>query len=628
MSTIHQRIPTRISPDILDTIGKSFKFSHGKGVAEWLKNSLDNYLRLTEYGEESRSGMWPVLLNLVDGARTKPGPNLAVIDFGGASFDDVQQFFLYWGDRSAATHGRRSNASVTGGHGNGGKFYMREMWRHGSRFLTWRNHKVTSLIVDRSDDGTTGMWELQDQTMDWRDSLRFALSDEENLGGNDWIISYLQKHEPSILEELDACRRGLSVVVGRRAEQLYSSNDVVSGARWNYQRLVDDIREAPQARRPIRELSISVFVNGELRLPHLHSHSFDDDPDWPPQEWILPSHIVEGETDPVTDASIGSFQLRKSATQLSGRMKEFNCIFITDEAGNPVASYPMGEVPISGYSALLSFLSGNLQLTFPKLDSLVQNDRERLISTQTTYRILAWVGERVLERAREIEGAQREMERKNELELATVLNQALNDHAKRFLREVQTEILVDLIRDTNGTEPSSEGGEGVGWEGQGGIGERGDGPDGKGPDGKGGTNPGDLDEIPGTSHQSRVPRFPQVLLSGIDPDPSKDDGASKQFTDRHPPLEQDDIDRQHNVWWINTLHPFAQEALRHGGAQGSTFKAFQLYMFCEVVQYETLRLIQLREAELSLDRVENDLAEVSNMFLAELPRDLVEELFG
>ena len=53
-------IKTRISTDILDTIGKSFKFSHGKGIAEWLKNSLDHYLRLSDMGDEAITGEWPV----------------------------------------------------------------------------------------------------------------------------------------------------------------------------------------------------------------------------------------------------------------------------------------------------------------------------------------------------------------------------------------------------------------------------------------------------------------------------------------------------------------------------------------------------------------------------------------
>jgi len=81
-----RKIKTRISPDILDTIGKSFKFKHGKGVAEWLKNSLDQYLRSFEQGEETLAGNWPVFINLIDAPSQSKGPNLAVIDFGGRSF--------------------------------------------------------------------------------------------------------------------------------------------------------------------------------------------------------------------------------------------------------------------------------------------------------------------------------------------------------------------------------------------------------------------------------------------------------------------------------------------------------------------------------------------------------------
>ena len=76
-------IPAKISSDILDTLGRSFKFKHAKGIAEWLKNSLDQYLRLRTNGQEPRSGSWPVILNLMDGQSAKNGPNLAVIDFGG-----------------------------------------------------------------------------------------------------------------------------------------------------------------------------------------------------------------------------------------------------------------------------------------------------------------------------------------------------------------------------------------------------------------------------------------------------------------------------------------------------------------------------------------------------------------
>src|ERR1700730_12956066 len=97
MTTV-ELVETRISPDMLDTVGRSFKFRHGSGVAEWLKNSLDNYLRRAHSGEETQAGNWPVMINLIDGTNQSLGPNLAVIDFGGTTLKDIQDFFLYWGD--------------------------------------------------------------------------------------------------------------------------------------------------------------------------------------------------------------------------------------------------------------------------------------------------------------------------------------------------------------------------------------------------------------------------------------------------------------------------------------------------------------------------------------------------
>ncbi len=174
-------VKTKISPDFLETIGKSFKFRHGSGVAEWLKNSLDNYLRLRELGTEPRSGAWPVLVDLIDAARHGEGPNLAVIDFGGSSLQEVDDFFLDWGSRSAATHGRFSQVALTGGHGNGGKFYMRQMWRKGARFLTLRDGKATSLVVERREDENTGYWEFKEAALSWRKALELALPETEHL---------------------------------------------------------------------------------------------------------------------------------------------------------------------------------------------------------------------------------------------------------------------------------------------------------------------------------------------------------------------------------------------------------------------------------------------------------------
>lgn len=609
-----EKIDIRISPDLLDTIGKSFKFRHGKGISEWLKNSLDNYLRLRSQNEEPMTGNWPVLLDIIDGDKSKPGPHLAVIDFGGTHFDAIQNFFLYWGDTSAATHGGRfSHAPVTGGHGNGGKFYMREMWKDGARFLTWRDGHLTSLIVAPGDQS---YWEYKNITEpNWRNALNAALPEKEGLGTANKIIQHLEHHQLQLVDDLDTRQRGFTAVVGRRAKQILSSNDVVRGRKWQHQQLIDEIRSAPQARRPIYELRISVLVNGEQRLARLEQEPVSPDPDWPDKEWPVPGTTVGNH-----EARIGTLRLRKAAPQLVGRLREHNVISIIDGGSNPIAWYPLNELPVVK-SPILPFIHGELEINFKKISELIANDRERLIPCPQTQNLLEFVATKIKERVEEIEQTERARERAANLERASILNESLNQHARRFLEQVQTEIMVDFL--------DNETGGGPGPHGRGSGRTEGTGPHKTGRQGTGG-GPGEKGaaETPGERTRAKRPRFPVILLSGYDEDPSNNKRETKHLTKMHPPLYQDDVDRNYNIWWINTMHPFAGAALAHGGPKGSAFKSHQLFMFRDVVQREAMRMLQRREAEVALDRLETELDEISNRFLGELPVDLIDELLS
>jgi hypothetical protein len=277
----------------------------------------------------------------------------------------------------------------------------------------------------------------------------------------------------------------------------------------------------------------------------------------------------------------------------------------------------MNQLPLAGASPTLALLHAELKLEFSGADDLVQNDRERLVSSPKTGAILEWVSAQIWQQAQAIEGAQKAKERQSGLLKASILNEEFNSYAQQFLEELQSQIFVDLIDDPLG------GGPGIGADGRGPTGK---GPGGEGPrnDGAGGgTGEGGSKEQEGGEQPVRRPKFPQVLLSGIDEDPASSGGDSKTFTESHPPLNQDDTDKRYNVWWINTSHPFAEAALKAGGPEGAPFKNHQMSMFRDVVQREALRYLQRREAELGLDRVENELDEISNRFLAELPVDLV-----
>lgn len=624
-------VPTRISPDLLDTIGKSFKFRHPVGVAEWLKNVLDNYLRLRERGAESMPGKWPVIIQLIDASRQKNGPSLAVIDFGGSELSEINEFFLHWGSTSAASHGKKMTAAaLTGGHGNGGKFYMREMWRNGARFLTFKNGRATSLVVQKRTDGNTGYWELKNQPCSWREAMAIALDPREALGGADVLLTSMQSQFPQIVSELDAGKRGFTAVVGMKALQVLSSNDFVQGGHWEHQKLVDGIRDAAQARRPIRELHVAVYINGSIAVPKLDPEPIEEDPSWDVKSLPVPTTVLKTQTFLPVDDGAGFLELRKAQMPLTGRLKDRNAILVLDQSGNPVGSYlVLRDLPLRGNSKLLEFIYGELQLTFKGQNELVQNDRDKLVPSDTTTAILDWVADQLWERVKQLEDQHRAEQEKSQLNSANKLNQELNKHLRRFLEELQTQTYVDLVKDPAGKE-GEETGVGPGGDlgqghGQGHEGEGGKKPGGKNGQAAGeGTEAGGSVEIPGTQHQRKKPRFPQVLLSDYHPDPSVGDGAtSKHLTERHPPVDQDDTDKAWNIWWINTQHAFAKEAAKRGGTTGIPFKSFQLHMFRDVVQHEALRYRQRREAELSLDKVEAELTEVSNRFLGQLPYDLM-----
>lgn len=617
MKSTPKFIKTVISPDFLDTVGKSFNFHHAKGVAELLKNSLDHYLRLAHSGAETRAGGWPALISLVDGTKQAPGPNMAVFDFGGTTFQAIEQFLLVWGDISAATHGHTVEAAVTGGHGNGGKFYMRQMWKSGARFLTWKDGRCTSLVVQRSMDGNTGFWEVEDEKRTWREAMEAAVPMSEGLGGAAPIIDYVETHYADVVAELDNGSRGFTVVAGRKGVQARTSNDVVKGNKWDSQRFVDELRDAPQARRPIRELSIAVLVNGQLRLDRIEPQKVEDDPEFAPIYIDLPAEILD-DVSLAQGGRAGVMGLRKSIVPLNGKLRESNTIYITDQNANPVAFYPVRDLPVAGNSPMLSFFYGELQLTFEGLDSLIQNDRERLVPAPLTNDILEWVSDQILERAQQIENEQRAKERTSELQAAAILNDALNHHARRFLQQLETDIMVDFIDSDEGGGPGDTG-TGTGHSGKTSK-SKGDSGTG-GQEGGGGTK-----AMPGDSQKSSRPKFPQVLLSGVDINPADPNGETKTLGPWHPPLEQDDEDRRQNVWWINTAHFFAEAALKHGGVHGQAFRSYQLFMFRDVVQHEALRMVEQRERELGLDMVENELTLRSNEFLSQIPQDLIVEL--
>jgi site-specific DNA-cytosine methylase len=111
--------PFVIDQAVLDLIGNEFRFDHAKGLAEWLKNSSDAYLR------EGVPDADQVMIVRFTGTG-KSLARIECIDFVGMSKKQIDEAFKRFFDPQAAKKGaKQANLKTLGGHGNGGKFYMR-----------------------------------------------------------------------------------------------------------------------------------------------------------------------------------------------------------------------------------------------------------------------------------------------------------------------------------------------------------------------------------------------------------------------------------------------------------------------------------------------------------------------
>lgn len=103
-------------------ICKAFQ-SHEDGLPEWLKNAADAYAR-TNSPEERR-----VIVVIIDHGRRNVPASISCLDFVGMTSLQIERDFRNWADPEAARRGVSGN-DVQGGHGNGGKCYMTQMFDH------------------------------------------------------------------------------------------------------------------------------------------------------------------------------------------------------------------------------------------------------------------------------------------------------------------------------------------------------------------------------------------------------------------------------------------------------------------------------------------------------------------
>jgi hypothetical protein len=560
--------PNVFDDHFLDIIGNEFKFDHVKGLAEWLKNSADAYV-CEDISDEDQY----IFLRFFqkDGKRNA---RFECVDFVGMTKRDIDKAFKRWGDPTAASRG--TGRRTLGGHGNGGKFYMRQMFKT-SQFVTYRDGKLNVFgFNERKRYGYAESYE--NKSMSATQALDFS-----GLSGFD-IPKCLR-------DRWSKAGVGFTVVMGESPEKLrnWSKNLEIIARR---------LRVHPQSRRLVKHKQIFI-LDGTMQTKLLPeeivsrpgfegSHRIDI-----PSQLEHDGQAIQFRNERYPDAYLTLYTSAEPFSR-TGERSSLNSIDILGEVGC-IGSYKLNELGYLRYPAQAEFIYGECfcPIMEEPSDDCVRNDREKLVEeSEKTKVLLSWIRGQVDELCGKMAEKERSERKRTEIEQSSAFNELLNSWKNKFMSKIFAEVL---------------GGPQSGYE-WGGSGSDGDGNRlgrGKGRKGKGRrkNHKGSGDQ------QKRTPRFPRVLLSGYDVDPLSPQKEPLILNPRHPAVYQREQDVKEGIYWINTTRPLAQRIIDQYTVKSTRWREYLFQRYVDIIVKEALYQKARKEPNLTasiIDSLIND----------------------
>ena len=579
--------PFVIDEAVLDLIGNEFRFDHAKGLAEWLKNSSDAYLR-----EQVPDAEQVIVVRFCES-----GSNLTrieCIDFVGMRKKQIDEAFKRFFDPQAAKKGaKQAQLKTLGGHGNGGKFYMRQMFK-GSRAITYRDGRLN--IFGFNAQRQYGFEEgFEDRKMSVGEAMKQAGIEKLELPA-------------TVTAQLNGGDAGFTVVVGDKPEK-------VKGTA-NLKALVDKLIFHPQARRLIERKPVFAVFNGEPTLTRLTVPKLDGKEGFETPVTIEIPKELSHDGDKIAFTSpayswLGRLVLKTAKDPLRANLATLNTIDFIGEVG-VIGSYRVHELGATRFSSQIEFIFGECEcpiLEDPDHDC-VRNDRQKLLENDRSSALLEWVREQVEALAEKMETKIQQERKAQDLKNTSALNEMLNRWKDRFMNQVWIEMFA-------GQGPAGASG-----------GEKGTGTGGKG-DGKntGGETHG-TDGPEGGSEKTRKPRFPQVLVSGQDHDPLDPLATIPFMCDpRHPAVYQRTKDVAAGIYWITTSRPLAEKIIDEYSADAPRWREYLFQRYVEIISKEAIYQLGKTNTSLSPDDVIRQLDDVTTRVHDQAAKDLNSFLF-
>lgn len=571
-----QEEPNVIDDHLLDIIGNEFKFSHEKGLSEWLKNSADAYFR-----QDTPEADQYIVFRFTDAAGKKKA-TFECVDFVGMTKEDIDKAFKRWGDPDAARRGKKQR--MYGGHGNGGKFYMRQMFES-SYFITYRDGKLNVFgFNERRKYGYAK--DYKERAFSPQDALTFAglgkpaLSDE-------------------VREKIMKGAFGFTVVRGVSPERMKR--------KIRMDALLQKLKHHPQARQVLKHLHASCIYNDETVYAKIEPEVIPPMKDFE-DPWFMeiPSKVPLTEAGETVEVELankkfpeGHIVLHTSAESFgTGRLSDLNRVEIIGGFG-VIASYHMRSLPYLKHPELADFIYGECKCPILEDadDDCVKNDRTTLQEDNPkTKALLQWICQQIDALADLMHEEQAKHKRKEGNKLSSEYNKVLNAWKNKMMPkfmldwtggrgagsgtgvgtggELGTGTLGDPEAGSGegggggggGTGEGSDGGsDGTGGgrgSGEGGTGERGE-EEGEKPSGKKGSE-GHVEGEGGGEEKMRAQRFRMVLLSSLEADPLSPDGKTLDLLPQQLAVYQRPQDIDRGIYWINTSRPLAEAIINKG----------------------------------------------------------------
>lgn len=401
----------------IQLICKAFQ-SHENGLPEWLKNSADAYAR--EDAPEPKR----VIVVIFDYARRGVKPSISCLDFSGMTTDMIEENFRVWADPNAARRGAKSTA-VQGGHGNGGKCYMTQMFEEYSLIHSVKKDKGNCYGVKAG-------------------SIRFGyIPDRES--GRDFLIGDLRAELEHVLKTIRCSFRTLpqSAVEAMRAANGFTLVQGVSPKGYRNRipapHLISSLQEHPQMIRTLDLCKVYAIVNGqpfdegrELTLPRITPMEGAEEPRMIPIPVVLKDPDSGEEISTTNDNALPTGHLTLLTSDVSMRYKKKGRHNIVYRAQSGFIGYvSVSELDIQ--SAYRERIYGECELE--ALEPFKQNERARLATNPLTRAVEQFISDQIQAYAKEFEARDRRRYDQEERNFISKMNEALDRWKNRFLNE-------------------------------------------------------------------------------------------------------------------------------------------------------------------------------------------------